>query len=120
MGAETVPTQALSPALWSTHETVQPRRRCREVESALKPRRETSSFGWFGHNSLDYCDDRMCAIGSRGCDSGVQVPFACLARGNRQLEPQYYQSKCLVALEFQHFILGELFNGILATLLCVR
>lgn len=41
MGAETVPTQALSPALWSTHETVQPRRRCGEVESALSPRRET-------------------------------------------------------------------------------
>lgn len=41
MGAETVPTQALSPALWSTHETVQPHRRCRKVESALKSKRET-------------------------------------------------------------------------------
>lgn len=36
-----LPTQALSPALWSTHETVQSCRRCRKVESALKPRRET-------------------------------------------------------------------------------
>jgi hypothetical protein len=57
-------------------------------------RRETVSFfWWFGCNSLDYCNDRMCTVGSRGCDSGANAPFACLARGNRQLDPQYYQRK---------------------------
>lgn len=59
----------------------------------------------------------MCTIGSRGCDSGVNAPFR-LARGNRQLDsPSTIKGKRLVALEFQCFILGELFYGILETLL---
>lgn len=100
-----------------------PARRCREVESALNPRRET--FLLLGGSDtilLITVMTRCILLGVVGVTQVLksQVPFACLARGSRQLEPQYYQRKWLVALEFQHFILGELCNRILATLLCVR
>lgn len=75
---EAVSTQALAPALWSTHGTVESSRRYRKVEPAVKPKEgDFSFFQWFGHNSLDYCDARMYTIGNRGYDSGAKVPCAC-------------------------------------------